>query len=96
MKTKFDPKSVRIAKPAPMDKNNGALHAYVTLCVAADMERDGMWMFAKVLDAWARKLVMEHGVLPEGTYIPPDVWDAVYGGIVESVKEVAEGLAPKN
>lgn len=81
---------VPLAKPAPMDETNGALLGYVTLCVARDMEADGMWMFASALDAAGTRLVVEHGRLPAGIYIPADVYQRMYDSVVETLRKGAE------
>lgn len=81
---------VPLAKSAPMDETNGALLGYVTLCVARDMDADGMWIFAKVLDEAGTRLVVEHGRLPEGIAIPADVYTRMYDSVVEGLKQGAQ------
>lgn len=81
---------VPLAKPAPMDEKNGALLGYVTLCVARDMEADGMWDFAMALNEAGTRLVVEHGRLPEGIAIPADVYQRMYDSVVEGLRQGAQ------
>lgn len=81
---------VPLAKSAPMDERNMALLGYVTLCVARDMEADGMWIFAKVLDEAGTRLVVKHGRLPEGIAIPADIYTRLYDSVVANLKQGAE------
>lgn len=74
----------------PITAENGALQAYVMLVVAGDMRADGMPMFADILERGAGDLVVKHGRLAGGTYIPPDIYEAMYESIVAAVRQGAE------
>lgn len=80
----------------PITPENQALVAYVALVMADDMRKDGMEMFATVLEGAAGRLAMEHGRLPPNTYIPPDVYRTVWESVRASFISAAVEAAPTN
>jgi hypothetical protein len=78
----------------PITKDNQSVVAYVALVMADEMRKDGMPMFADILEAAAARLAIEHGRLPPRTFIPLDVHEAVWEQVRTSFLAEAMKAAP--